>query len=526
MKKILLGLGMAIAVSLSAQNATTTTWKYAARISTDDPYFGVAVNSKGEPLTAGGGLASNYNFSIVKRDTAGALVWKKSYVSRNQGHGAVAIDANDDLLVVSAFSAVLELNTDTLTTKGVNDKHMFIGKFDGNTGDNVWVKSYPQEKPKRVTFLANGNILLQLTATAGDFYFDGQLITNLSAAGHMFLELSNTDGSVVRHFSFPQFVFPDKTNYSLNGNVLTYITGASTGPFNQTKYLVKMQWDVSSNSLVKSDSLFYKSQYNKLMLNLDVVAMEFDKTTGDLYLAVGEKTDYVVLGTDTIDKNTFALMHYDASLNLKSRTNLDYGIIDMELRDTTLVTAVLVPHSNPRIAAYGNDTVVPHNNVQSYMIVRSNLNMQNRSYAFMATDNWQTGLELRDIEIDGNGNVYVLGFHENHIIFPPHTSSALNRSWKHHSALGMLQFSQSTIGLPEMAKLSKVEVYPNPTSGNITIAAMSDFNFEVYSITGQKVAGGHAYGQHSLNISDQPAGIYLLNIDSGGETQSIKLIKY
>lgn len=513
-------------LQVMAQNTLARPWHMARTVSLNDPYFGIATNAQGETLLAGGGNATNYNFTITKRDTAGLLIYSKVYSSRNQGKGKAKLDANEDLLVQSSFASIFELTTDTFTTASVTDRHMFIGKFDGQTGTDIWVKTYPQETPKNIQFLDNGNILLELSATSGDFYFDGNLIANLPYNGYMFLELSNTDGSVVRHWHFQQYVFPDETSISLNADTLSYITSASGGSFNQTRFLLKKKYDVANAVEIQSDSLFYKSQYNNFLQGLDEQAMWFDHNTGDFYLATGNSRELMVLGNDTFNTNEYALMHYDDHLNVKNRVDSKYEVIKIYARDTTLVTAFEVGVGKP-LVYFGTDTVEAYNYEESYLFAVSNLSLQHRSYAFMATDKWDTGLELRDIDIDANNNVSVLGFHEDDIIFAPFTSNAANRSWKHHSAYGRLQFGaySGTTGIAQSQIEEAVRVYPNPFLNRITIEESGDFNYALYNLNGQLVLKGSAAEMVQLQTETLINGMYLLNVESEERTSTVKLIK-
>ncbi len=512
-------------ISSFAQPVTAKTWHYGKRINNVDPYFGARITTNGEVIVAGGGNATNYNFTVARHDTAGILKWKKVYISRNQGEGNTALDANNDLLVVSSFASVFELNTDTLTTTGVSDKQMFIGKFSGQTGDNLWIKSHPQEKPKAVQFLANGNILLQIAAGAGPFIFDGNTVTTLSGAGDIFLELSNTDGSVVRHFFFAQYTLPVGTPFHLNSNVLTYMDVEGGSSISSPRYLVKTKYDVSSSTITQRDSLLFKSQYYNLFQNMSDAAMAFDPASGDFYFGAGEKQDYTIVGTDTFAKGEYALLHFDDNMNLLKKLDTRFPINQIYIEDTTVISTSIVENL-PNASYLGTDTILPPNYEDAHMIVRSNLSLDNRSYAFMGTDNWDTGLELRDIDVDNQGNVYVLGFHGEDILFPPHLVPEANRSWKHLSALGKLQYkANSQIGLSETSFSHPFTIYPNPSSGVITLELEGAFEYRLLSLSGQTLCEGKAINAQHINISSFPAGTYILQASLDNRLLVKRLIK-
>lgn len=525
-KKFYLSCVMCIAtISSFAQQVTAKTWHYGKKIDNVDPYFGARITNNGEALVAGGGNATNYNFTVARHDTAGILKWKKVYVSRNQGEGHTALDSNDDLLVVSSFASVFELNTDTLTTTGVSDKQMFIGKFSGQTGDNLWIKSHPQEKPKAVQFLANGNILLQIAAGAGPFIFDGNTVTTLSGAGDIFLELSNADGNVVRHFFFAQYTLPVGTPFHLNSNILTYMDVEGGGAMSPTRYLVKTKFDVSSSTITQRDSLQFKSQYYNLFQNLGNAAMAFDPSSGDFYFGAGEKQDYTILGTDTFAKGEYALLHFNDNMNLVKKLNTRYPINQIYIEDTTIVSTSIVENL-PNASCMGTDTILPPNYEDAHMIVRSNLSLDNRTYAFMGTDNWDTGLELRDIDVDKQGNVYVLGFHGEDILFPPHVIPEANRSWKHLSALGKLQYAAGNqIGLSEVSLSHSLTVYPNPSSEIFTLELEGSFEYKLLSLSGQTLREGKATDALQINISSFPAGTYILQVSIDSRLLVERLLK-
>lgn len=71
-----------------------------------------------------------------------------------------------------------------------------------------------------------------------------------------------------------------------------------------------------------------------------------------------------------------------------------------------------------------------------------------------------------------------------------------------------------------------IQVFPNPTSGFITIETdFSDFNFEIITMEGQVLNSGK--GSYSIDFTDlnYPSGVYYLNISSNGSLFKHKIIK-
>ena len=75
-------------------------------------------------------------------------------------------------------------------------------------------------------------------------------------------------------------------------------------------------------------------------------------------------------------------------------------------------------------------------------------------------------------------------------------------------------------------------IYPNPTRGNVSLKFEGHFDFEsvqyrVFNAAGRVVANGNldASGLNPLPISHLPAGVYILTLQYGNDTKTVKLIK-
>ncbi len=66
-------------------------------------------------------------------------------------------------------------------------------------------------------------------------------------------------------------------------------------------------------------------------------------------------------------------------------------------------------------------------------------------------------------------------------------------------------------------------VFPNPTKGVVNIAGENIENIEISNITGQQIYMGN---NTSLDISDQPNGLYLIKIKSDEGSITKKVMKY
>ncbi len=76
-------------------------------------------------------------------------------------------------------------------------------------------------------------------------------------------------------------------------------------------------------------------------------------------------------------------------------------------------------------------------------------------------------------------------------------------------------------------------IYPNPTTGNFTVAWLpesppGDFVVEIYGMFGERILKQTVQGErkHGFTIAERPAGVYLIRMISGGNAETVKIIKY
>jgi len=81
------------------------------------------------------------------------------------------------------------------------------------------------------------------------------------------------------------------------------------------------------------------------------------------------------------------------------------------------------------------------------------------------------------------------------------------------------------------SKVPAIVLYPNPTKGNFELAlpnSESELNVEVYNIHGQLILNGThqvVSGKIALSLENQPAGMYIVRINSSGKTENYKVVK-
>ena len=80
----------------------------------------------------------------------------------------------------------------------------------------------------------------------------------------------------------------------------------------------------------------------------------------------------------------------------------------------------------------------------------------------------------------------------------------------------------NTVGLGNSFVLSKIKVYPNPTSGKLTIDAENYKGVEVYDTSGRLIIKS---ALNTIDLEEQSKGLYLLKVNANGTTQEFKVFK-
>ncbi len=69
----------------------------------------------------------------------------------------------------------------------------------------------------------------------------------------------------------------------------------------------------------------------------------------------------------------------------------------------------------------------------------------------------------------------------------------------------------SGIGFDEET-VRTTSVYPNPSKGEVKISAQGSFSYDVFTATGKAISVGNGIESASLNLTGQPAGVYLIRV--------------
>ncbi|MBT6440028.1 MAG: T9SS type A sorting domain-containing protein [Flavobacteriales bacterium] len=79
-------------------------------------------------------------------------------------------------------------------------------------------------------------------------------------------------------------------------------------------------------------------------------------------------------------------------------------------------------------------------------------------------------------------------------------------------------------GIESISK-NQINVYPNPTSVIVNITGVENGNYSVVDINGRLILSGSLNNSKSINLEDEPAGVYFIKITNALKSSTVKVIK-
>lgn len=137
---------------------------------------------------------------------------------------------------------------------------------------------------------------------------------------------------------------------------------------------------------------------------------------------------------------------------------------------------------------------------------------------------------VSDICLDAAGNIHATGGFESTTDFNPGpgiynlTASTLNYD------IFVCKFGQSFVGINEITSKNSLSIFPNPTSGQFNLKfdqPKQKTEIKIYNSLGQLILQKNisSTDKISLSISDQPSGIYFVEVTADRESYRAKVVK-
>jgi len=484
---------------------------------------------------------------VQKIDASGNFLWAKSFGSTSNDIGySISLDALGNVYTTGFFSETVDFDpgTGTYNLTSAGDRDIFVHKMDAS-GNFLWVKSFGGsafDVGKSLVVDALGNVYTT-GSYSGTVDFDPGTGTSFHTSigiNDVFVHKMDASGNFLWAKSFGGTTgdYGHSIVMDAVGNVYT------TGIFYGTVDFDPGTGISNHTSSGSSDIFVHKMDASGNFL----WAKSFGGTSGDWGLSISLDDSANVYttgyfqGTANFDTGTGIFNH-------TSLGNTDVFVHKMDASGNFLWAKALGGSSEDKgssvsVDAAGNIYTAGH--FQGTVDFDPGAGVSNYTSAgsrdafvhkMDAAGNfiWVQALGSTSFDVvyamtvDAAANIYSLGYFEGTVDFDPGAGIA------NHTAVGgwdifVQKISITNVGIIENSLQSKFVVYPNPTSGLISIEFISEqqsLEVNVLSISGKILQTKQVNNSSliELNIM-QSNGVYLVEIvDSDNKKAMLRIIK-
>lgn len=507
--------------------------------------FGGTIDA--DPGTATVNLTSNGSddFFIQKLDASGNLVWAKSIGGPGSDGGFyITIDAAGNLLITGLFSGTTDFDpsgsTSNLTSNGMED--IFILKLDLN-GNFIWAVSAGGTSIDQGSELitdANNNVYItgQFEETVD---FDPSASTNnLTSNGSqdVFILKLNSSGNFVWAKSVGGASLDQGHSITMDASGNSYITGEFSGT-------VDFDPGSSTNNLISSGS------------SSDAFILKLDASGNFVWANAIGGANYESSNSIALDgsANIYTTGLYDGTVDfdpgsgvfdLTSSANGGAFVQKLDVNGNFIWAKALGECESECLAVDGSGNVYTSGfyvgtNDFDPSASTSNLTSNGSEDIFIqkldASGNFIWAVSMggtgeddypEDIYVDASNNIYTTGSYESTADFDPGTST-YNLTSNGASDVFVQKLNGFSSSILETESFININVYPNPTDGDFSIDLKDNHETITITITdilGQIIHSSIYNESQLLNLKiENPAGVYLLVIESKNKKDVIRLVK-
>ena len=498
-----------------------------------------------------GDVTANYggaDFWIVKlNSTTGNIIWEKTFGGSGNDIARDVKQSSDGGFVVVGFSN--SSNGDFSENYGDDD--WWVMKLDG-LGNVIWKKILGGSMKERIyTFqlTSGGSIILSGQSKSND----GDLTENKGGDDIWVVKLEG-DCSPVSHTisetACTSFTWADgngETYTSSTSVSHTFVGGAANGCDSIVTLNLTINQPTNSSLSVTECGSYTWSENNQTYTSTGsytyVVpnANNCDSTI-TLNLTINQPTSSSVsvteCGSYTWSENNQTYTSSGAYTHVvPNANNCDSTItLNLTINQPTSSSVSITecgsytwPVNNQTYTSSGSYThIIPNvNNCDSTITLNLTINNVDNTVSVSGitlTAN-QAGASYQWVDCD-NGNAPISG--ETAQSFTPTTNGNYAVEV---TANGCTEISScvavNSVGIDEVWYAEFAEVYPNPNDGLFTINSTQTFNnavVEIYSALGQLVYSAvHSGDKITINLNEQPTGIYILKVNNQQNLRVIKL---
>ena len=466
---------------------------------------------------------------IAKYDSIGNVLWAKRAGGDSFESGqSVTTDVSGNLFVTGRFaSQTITFGSITLTNAGIYN--IFIVKYDTN-GNVIWAKSEGDsgwDVGESVTTDNTGNIYVSGYFSSPTIAFGSTTLTN-SGGQDAFLVKYDTNGNEVWAKSAGGTAHDVFSSVSTDGNANVYVTGQFLSPTisigstmltnSGNRDFLIAKYDSSGNVLWAKGAQGTSDEVGN-SLSAD--------SSGSVYVTGSFISSSVTFGTSTLtntgNQNVF-LVKYDELGNViwaRSAVGANNAVGFSASADVDGNVYVSGGFGYSDTITFGTASLIPPSgSTAPLFIVKYDLNGN-----VLCASALSGGGDVQNaVSADPFGNAYVTGdFWSNPFILGNDTLILTSQ----YDVFVAKYDCNNNVGMNELNNDTNIALYPNPTNGifNLDLEISVGYIF-IYNILGEIVLQSKINDtQIKFDLSNQPAGIYFVNVISDSKNYSKKIIK-
>jgi hypothetical protein len=546
-------------------------------VDNNNNYYYLALSMSGnesigsQPYTSYG-TNRQQDLLLFSTDCAGTFRWSKTFGGGMRVFGGgLETDALGGVYVSGivrprsdSFSPAMQFDTDfafdpngTTSNTGNHNKEFFVVKYDIQ-GVYQWISQPQFDNPAAGDGAArnygmvvedDGSITVQTLFIAGT-HFNGSIVVPAPYKG-LVIQM-NKDGNYLNHFEYDiggEITYDRNVTYHYDPlnrqhyfGLHTRIGGGnpvSFGGVQQTGFSLIVALDATGTEIWRHDSTGVNNL--KSIITDDQSNVYISGASNNVDPATGANTgdslagyifDQVNSSTSAIGTNSTYVLKLNSSGVLQWGTNPSFSTgalatgYALKINGNEIAMGAAMLNTNVWDAATFTRSF---GSAQDPVVVRFNKN----TGTVIAIEDIE-GLsgfddEVTALGVDNFGNYIVGGYVTNSLFLnDPNVATITNAAGDSDFWFGQLAKTDCN-GVPlsnERFNKSKASIFPHPAQDWVEIHSEQDFSsYSIYSISGQEVASGVLTDQQRLDVSLLSRGVYVLNLQTGSNSYSLKLVK-
>lgn len=492
-------------------------------------------------------LTGTRNMFIAHYDYLGNVIWARSSSACNDSRAlGVALDPMASGVYVTGIYTGPSITFDTVALTSATNGGMFVVKYD-NSGNVVWAKNAVESNSSAGRSVAAdvwGNCYVAGEYKGTNITFGSTTLNNLGLdTFDAFLVKYNSSGNVVwaKNGGGSGADGANSVSIGSSGYGHVYVTGYFSGTSADFGTLTLNNANSNFNTfLVKYDTagnaIWARRSVGNTGNNGKWAAAAIDPAE-DVYISgsfTGPSVQFDTATLSNANNNTLDiyLVQYDSSGNVKhamragsDKDDIAGVTLDQNVGGRMFLTGYFAGDS------ISIDTFTMYNHTSNGNTDVFSIGFDDQWNSFFAKSAGGAGNDHAfSCNVHGAGDMYIAGDFDGQYSFFGN-DTAENHAINNTGDIFVAKLSIVNTGVGNVpAGLADCLVYPNPSTNIINVQLpenIKDASFSMYDMMGRMVmVPMHIRsGQAQFPVSALPAGVYMLQVKSGGGSQSFRILR-